>query len=379
MMLAAALAYARLGWRVVPLFEPSASDECSCPRHGTCDRPGKHPRITRWQDTATTDEAQIREWWKAWPNASIGIATGRGLLVVDLDGDEGEANWCALVGDRDLPRTPTVSTGRGHHLYLRTEDARTSKGALGAGIDTRGDGGYVVAPPSRHASGRRYAWVVAPGDGGLAPAPAWLLDALAPHPRAASAGPAGGSSTRGAGDLDVSDSGLDVAEAFRLLRAGATDVEVATALRVRASYVRRRARSERLAEDYLARTVAFARSRHGHGLTRVIVAGVYLDARPRLVDRPALALLRLTLATPEGEVLPARASVVVPTAGYDDAATRARYAAVASDLDPHALARGDSALARRLVGRQVLVALREGRVAWIDPQPQEKEIKNGNP
>jgi len=96
-----------------------------------------------------------------------------------------------------------------------------------------------------------------------------------------------------------------------------------------------------------------------------MIVKAFLDARAAVDDRPPLAILQLTLATLDGAQLPKRASVVVPMPPYDDPATRARYAAVASDIDPSELARGNSVLARHLVGRELNVALREGRVVWI--------------
>jgi hypothetical protein len=140
--LAAALEYARAGYRVFPLK----------PR-------GKEPATANGFKNATTDPAQIEEWWSWEPDSNVGIATGKQpvgfyLTVVDLDPDKMEGAPPAL------PQTATVLTGGGgKHFYYRThQEVRNSAGKLGSGIDVRGEGGYVVAPPSVHASGGRYVW-----------------------------------------------------------------------------------------------------------------------------------------------------------------------------------------------------------------------------
>ena len=178
-MLAIALGYARRGWRVHPLYEPV--DEggqylaCACgdPHDGSGkfdeNGIGKHPRLKGWQEVATTDEARICEWWTAWPNANIGIATGKesGLYVFDEDGVEGREALAALAPD--LAPTPTVLTGKGRHLYLAHPGVELrNRGKLAPMLDTRGDGGFVVAAGSLHRLGHRYTWTK--GTENLAPA-----------------------------------------------------------------------------------------------------------------------------------------------------------------------------------------------------------------
>jgi hypothetical protein len=157
----AALDYCRSGWRVFPVA-------------------GKVPRLAAWPTRATTDEATVRRWWQTWPTADIGIATGGGLLVLDVDPRHGgDTSLAALEGHYGpLPDTPRVLTGGGGvHLYVAVNEVIGNRAGLAPGIDLRGDGGFVVAPPSLHASGRRYAWElgVSPDDVALAPAPDWLL------------------------------------------------------------------------------------------------------------------------------------------------------------------------------------------------------------
>ena len=156
-----ALEYAAKGWLVLPCHEPMRHG-CSC-RRGACSSPAKHPRVERGLHDATTDPAVITRWWARWPQANVGIRTGKcsDLVVVDIDPAHGgmdalRALECELG---PLPTTTTVTTGSGGlHLYFAHPDieVRNSAGKLGPGIDVRGDGGYVIAPPSRHASGGTY-------------------------------------------------------------------------------------------------------------------------------------------------------------------------------------------------------------------------------
>ena len=158
-----ALAYAARGWRVFPLF-PIVDGRCGCGRAcGT--KPGKHPALKGWTTRATTDEATIRGWWEKWPNAGIGIATGRGsgLVVVDRDGAAGGTLRGEFESEHGaLPDTAVAETGReggGDHSYYRyPKDGPPLKGIRTGKLDILADGNYVVAPPSIHASGKEYAW-----------------------------------------------------------------------------------------------------------------------------------------------------------------------------------------------------------------------------
>jgi hypothetical protein len=160
-----ALRYAADGFAVFPVYEPVAIGVCSCP-HGAAEKlpngdkhgKGKHPRTPNGCSDATTDVARIKEWWTKWPNASVGIATGKksGLAIVDLDGPEGLASARRL----GLQSTVSVLTGNGEQLYYADPSGllKNSVKSLAAGVDTRGAGGYVLAPPSLHPNGKRYAW-----------------------------------------------------------------------------------------------------------------------------------------------------------------------------------------------------------------------------
>lgn len=158
---------------------------CSC-RHEDCSHPAKHPLTGHGLRDATTSREQIGSWWGRWPWANVGIATGAdsGLIVIDVDprsgGDDSLARLQSLMGS--LPATLTVATGGGgRHLFYAhpgVEVGNTAGRLPGVaealpGVDLRGDGGYVVAPPSGHASGRPYRWANGPNVE-LAPAPGWL-------------------------------------------------------------------------------------------------------------------------------------------------------------------------------------------------------------
>jgi len=180
-MLGEAMSLADLGFRVIPI-KPG----------------GKHPPVPAWQDAATTDADVIRNWWThLYRGHGIGIATGGGRIVLDIDvaGDKRGDDTLHELLERhgDLPDTVEAITGSGgRHIWLRVPcEVRNDAGRrLGHGIDVRGDGGQVLAPPTVHPNGTRYAWVAghAPDEHAMAMAPAWLVDLLrdepAPAPRA---------------------------------------------------------------------------------------------------------------------------------------------------------------------------------------------------
>ena len=180
-----ALAYAEQGWRVLPLHTP-APGGCSC-RRTDCSKPGKHPRTRRGVNNASTDPGQVHEWWRRWPAANVGIATGE-LVVIDVDHPDGRRALERLQREHErLPETLRARSARGEHVYFAAAGRAmpSSVGRIGAGLDVRGTGGYVVAPPSRHASGQIYTWSHrAP----VAPLPGWLAHLLiAPVPPPATA------------------------------------------------------------------------------------------------------------------------------------------------------------------------------------------------
>ena len=166
-MMEYALAYAARGWRVFPLI----------PR-------GKLPLIAKDAGgrgclDATTDEAQIRRWWDQSPAANIGLATGDFIFALDIDPIHQGDLWLESV---TLPETIHQHTGSGgtHYLFSGPVEIPNSAGRIAPGVDIRGAGGYIVAPPSVHPNGRRYSWVDCDGDipaGEPTAAPEWLVTA----------------------------------------------------------------------------------------------------------------------------------------------------------------------------------------------------------
>ncbi|RGH48735.1 hypothetical protein DW894_07385 [Ruminococcus sp. AM41-10BH] len=153
----AAIEYAKKGFAVFPL---KYRDKVPLTRNGCKD--------------ATTDAAQIKAWWQKYPNANIGLATGsvsQNVFVIDLDIDEDRGidgyhsleDWQREHGD--FPETWTAITGRGgYHLYYRGNGKIKNRAGIIDGVDIRGNGGYVVAPPSIHKNGRRYEWEYSPDE-----------------------------------------------------------------------------------------------------------------------------------------------------------------------------------------------------------------------
>ena len=149
-----------------------------------CKPRDKVPATDHGCKDATTDRAQIAAWWDGTYLYNVGIATGGGLVVLDVDvnhaaGKYGDETLAELEREHGpLPETWTCLTGGGGvHYYFACEDPALTVGTgFAPGLDYRGAGGYVVAPPSLHANGRSYEWEAAhlPGKTPLAPLPGWL-------------------------------------------------------------------------------------------------------------------------------------------------------------------------------------------------------------
>lgn len=157
--------YARRGILVFPCHTIETG-RCTCGK--SCTSPGKHPigsLVPHGVLDASADLGTIDQWWAMYPDANIGIATGRasGIVVVDIDPDKGGEDSWANLEERfgAVDNTWWVATGSGgYHIYFDAGEVETrnSAGMIGPGIDVRGDGGYVIAPPSRHIAGGDYRW-----------------------------------------------------------------------------------------------------------------------------------------------------------------------------------------------------------------------------
>jgi hypothetical protein len=169
LMMKAALDYGRLGWSTIPI-EPR----------------GKRPlvpwEVYRHRRSAPTE---IADWFRRWPDANLAVVTGvvSGLVVLDLDPRHGaEAGLAELErAHGGLPETvEAITGGGGRHLYFdHPGEIVRNRVGIASGIDLRGDGGYVVAPPSLHASGEPYRWRRSPEVCRLASMPGWLAGASA--------------------------------------------------------------------------------------------------------------------------------------------------------------------------------------------------------
>jgi len=172
--LRAALRYAELGFRVFPVK----------PR-------GKEPLVKDWPNQATNDRKIIQEWWSKYSDANVAIVTGQYehgfFCVLDFDPRNG-GDWFYEADEQKLPPTCSVITGGGYldeetgvfyhgrHFYYLTRELIPTK-RLQDGVDLKGAGGYVVAPPSFHPNGNRYQWVEGE-DLGLMPMnwlPSWAI------------------------------------------------------------------------------------------------------------------------------------------------------------------------------------------------------------
>jgi Bifunctional DNA primase/polymerase, N-terminal len=168
------------------LARPAVGSGCSC-RDPGCGQVGKHPLgslVPHGVKDATCNRARILAWWTRHPQANIGLATGHQFDVLDVDGPIGAQAIQELAAAHGLESFgPLVRTGGGGwHFYLAPTGLGNVRPAGLAHVDWRGRGGYVVAPPSRHASGHPYQWVpgrkldIRPGR-----VPAVLLERLQPR------------------------------------------------------------------------------------------------------------------------------------------------------------------------------------------------------
>jgi hypothetical protein len=144
-MIDAALAYAAWGWAVFPLLPGSKTPAT---RHGFKD--------------GSADTGVINAWWKSMPEANIGLPTGEAFDVIDVDAPAGYRSYLAMLDADVIPDVhgKVFTRSSGLHLYVTPTGERNSAGLM-PGIDYRGNGGYVVAPPSI-VECRRYEWMHKP-------------------------------------------------------------------------------------------------------------------------------------------------------------------------------------------------------------------------
>ena len=154
----AALHYHKLGKSVFPV------------------RQDKKPFIA-WREfqTRCASENEIKDWWKKYPDANIALPTGElnNLIVIDIDMRHKGSNELF----KDL-KTPYCITGNGWHYYFQYQEGMTNKAGFRQGYDLRGEGGFVIIPPSVHQSGKKYEWIISLEDITPIPLPDNLLQLI---------------------------------------------------------------------------------------------------------------------------------------------------------------------------------------------------------
>ncbi len=157
-----ALEYAKRGWPVIPLHNPTPYKNCSC-GNVNCSSVAKHPRTKNGFKDASVRPITICNWWQQWPYANIAIKTGyeSGLVVIDVDPRHGgDVSWRKFSEENNLGKTLEVRTGGGgFHLYYKSSDSKiTNKTNILPGVDVRANGGYIIAAGSQHKTGNFYEW-----------------------------------------------------------------------------------------------------------------------------------------------------------------------------------------------------------------------------
>ena len=176
--------YASLGWQVFPVHSTEGG-VCTCTNGTACKNPGKHPRIPNGLNGASDKTWRIKTWGGKWSEANVGIRTGAasGFFVLDVDVKGGGPKTLKkLKKGKDWWDTVTCKTGGGgSHYYFLMPEGKKIRSRVGVfdGIDVRGDGGYVIAPPSQHHTGNLYMWELAPDEQSMEPAPDWLIEKVA--------------------------------------------------------------------------------------------------------------------------------------------------------------------------------------------------------
>jgi predicted P-loop ATPase len=164
-----------MSWVTFPLFPVNSDGSCGC-MNPQCENPGKHPCV-KWGRKSLGPGQSV----PVPQGFGIGVATGSrsDIIGVDLDCKDGNNGLEALFILGDVPETLSVLTpSGGYHLYYKNPDftVKNSASVIGPGVDIRGEGGYLVMPPSRHKNGGFYKWV--DPNVPIIKAPAWLLDLI---------------------------------------------------------------------------------------------------------------------------------------------------------------------------------------------------------
>jgi len=143
-------------WQIIPIYGITKEGICQC-GNSKCRSPGKHPKVSwkRFQETRVTDK-HLKAWWRNNDEVTnVGIVTGALSNLVVVDEDKPEA-----ASALNLPKTLTVITSKGRkHFYFKHPGFEVATGPLIPNVDLKGDGGFVVCPPSKHISGHTYKFI----------------------------------------------------------------------------------------------------------------------------------------------------------------------------------------------------------------------------
>jgi hypothetical protein len=172
-----ALKYARRGLHVLPLHAV-ANGNCSCGSGVDCKRPGKHPRTPHGVEDATADSKTIKEWWKRWPDAKIGLVLGASSNVIALEtrGKTGRRKLRKMTVDHGtLPQTVTIQDRDQRFRLYRVGANKPCSVKLGDGVRILGDGELIVAPSPSSRGKRRFTQGRAFGEIDIGRAPDWLF------------------------------------------------------------------------------------------------------------------------------------------------------------------------------------------------------------
>jgi putative DNA primase/helicase len=153
--------YINSGFKLIRLYGVNERGICTCKKKEKCSSPGKHPSISSWVKNATSDIEVVKKWFEEAPDSNIAIVTGKvsDIEVVDVDPKNGGNSSLRELWESSGGLTPTftVITGSGGaHFYYNYSNPGIKNGELIKGIDWKSDNGYVVAPPSKHASLNQY-------------------------------------------------------------------------------------------------------------------------------------------------------------------------------------------------------------------------------
>ena len=145
------------GFRAFPVWGVTDKGACLCPKGAACDqKPGKHPASLNGFKNATDDIEKVKTFLKNPGTPNYGLVPPKGVIAVDVDGDEDKAKWDELQHKYGpLPATLTVVTANGWHYFYRVDPERIGTKLFGF-VTRSDDKGYTVGPGSRHTSGKFY-------------------------------------------------------------------------------------------------------------------------------------------------------------------------------------------------------------------------------